>query len=424
VGAVGTVTADVPASCSDTTSCVPVAGTVKVEAHVQVAGGRVASVKAAAGSGLDPVSEVLYYHRDMQGSVVATTYRTGGWNGYMGARYRYTPYGQLDRVESVSALSDSELGYTGGLRLGYTAGVAQQGNLVLLGARVYHAELKRWLVPDTVDGRRYTYTGGDPVNFVDPSGRMQFPSIGMAEMYYRLFYDFGGTGSQFNIMVGSSGFEGRVANQTYLVGLQAYADGLNSEPPIYLEGTNWRPFGKDNGFLVADLGNTVVSLAEDAGIPLAEFTMDELVVNTGRPLRERPELPGAPVADMIVFSISDRIVTWQDKNGWPAAQYGASTGPHGKGPLQVGRYRASHLQERKKLGMVCGRVISTSVGFSVDLTLLFPTDCDLLRIHSREGFGTLGCIGIVCGDAQRFRDALGNYFGAGGQSTIIVWVLP
>lgn len=155
VGKVATVTATVPASCWDSASCVAVAGTVKVAAHVQVAGGRVATINAAAGSGRDPVSSVLYYHRDMQGSVVATTYRAGANNGAMGARYRYTPYGQLDRVENVSAFTDSELGYTGGLRLGYTAGVAQQGNLVLLGARVYHAELKRWLVPDTVDARRY-----------------------------------------------------------------------------------------------------------------------------------------------------------------------------------------------------------------------------------------------------------------------------
>jgi RHS repeat-associated protein len=182
VGAVATVTGTVAVSCTgiDTvlipaaSRCVAVVGTEKVSAHVQVAGGRVASIRAAAGTGveLDPVTEVLYYHRDMQGSVVATTYRSGGQNGFLGAKYRYTPYGALDRTENVTATTDSELGYTGGLRLGYAAGVAQQGNLVLLGARVYHAELKRWLVPDTVDGRRYTYAGGDPVNFVDPSGRM------------------------------------------------------------------------------------------------------------------------------------------------------------------------------------------------------------------------------------------------------------
>jgi RHS repeat-associated protein len=180
VGSVGTVTATVAASCLgiDTVRtaagyvCSAAPGTVKVSAHVQVAGGRVASIRAAAGAGVDPVSEVLYYHRDMQGSVVATSYRYASMNGSPGARYRYTPYGQLDRAENVTALSDSELGYTGGLRLGYAAGAAQQGSLVLLGARVYHAELKRWLVPDTVDGRRYTYAGGDPVNFVDPGGRM------------------------------------------------------------------------------------------------------------------------------------------------------------------------------------------------------------------------------------------------------------
>jgi RHS repeat-associated protein len=168
VGQVATVTATVPASCWDSASCVAVAGTVKVAAHVQVGGSRVASITAAAGSGLDPISTALFYHRDLQGSVVATTLRGGA----LGARYRYTPYGQLDRAEGVSTATDSELGYRGGLRLRYVAGAAQQGNLVLLGARVYHAELKRWLVPDTVDARRYTYAGGDPVNFVDPGGRM------------------------------------------------------------------------------------------------------------------------------------------------------------------------------------------------------------------------------------------------------------
>jgi RHS repeat-associated protein len=186
VGSVGTVTADVAVGCKGidvdlvtlADRCSPLTGTVKVAAHVQVAGGRVASINAAAGTGQDPVASVLYYHRDLQGSVVATTTRSGGLSGAMGARYRYTPYGQLDRTENVTALSDSELGYTGGLRLGYVAGAAQQGSLLLLGARVYHAELKRWLVPDTVDGRRYTYAGGDPVNFVDPSGRAANAIVG------------------------------------------------------------------------------------------------------------------------------------------------------------------------------------------------------------------------------------------------------
>jgi RHS repeat-associated protein len=133
-------------------------------------------VRAAAGTGLDPIANVLYYHRDYQGSVVGTSLRSGGVDGVTGAGYRYTPYGQLDRATNVTAASDSELGYTNGLRLLWKAGTApalpQTPGLVLLGARVYHAELKRWLQPDTVDALRYTYTGGDPVNFIDPSGRM------------------------------------------------------------------------------------------------------------------------------------------------------------------------------------------------------------------------------------------------------------
>jgi RHS repeat-associated protein len=132
-------------------------------------------VRAAAGTGLDPIANVLYYHRDYQGSVVGTSLRSGGVDGVTGAGYRYTPYGQLDRATNVTAASDSELGYTNGLRLLWKAGTApalpQTPGLVLLGARVYHAELKRWLQPDTVDALRYTYTGGDPVNFIDPSGR-------------------------------------------------------------------------------------------------------------------------------------------------------------------------------------------------------------------------------------------------------------
>lgn len=48
----------------------------------------------------------------------------------------------------------------------------RQGDLVLLGARVYDAALKRWLQADTVDPLRYTYADGDPANRVDPSGQM------------------------------------------------------------------------------------------------------------------------------------------------------------------------------------------------------------------------------------------------------------
>ena len=87
----------------------------------------------------------------------------------------------------------------------------QPRGLLLLGARVYHAELKRWLQPDTVDGRRFTYTGGDPRNFTDPSGRMRVPA-GMAEMYYRLFVGDPSALGSWNLYQGGMVYDARVAN--------------------------------------------------------------------------------------------------------------------------------------------------------------------------------------------------------------------
>jgi hypothetical protein len=149
VGKMATVTATVSATCTGAASCVPTT-TPAVAVHLLLGGTRIATVKAPApASSAAAFAEVLYYHRDYQGSVIGTSRRGAGVDGLSGAQYRYTPYGQLDKVTGVSALTDSELGYTGGLRLGYVAGAVtslaapQAPGLVLLGARVYHPELKR-----------------------------------------------------------------------------------------------------------------------------------------------------------------------------------------------------------------------------------------------------------------------------------------
>jgi RHS repeat-associated protein len=114
-------------------------------------------------------SGVVYYHRDRRGDVVATTAN----GGVMGVSYRYLPSGQLDKVLDAngnplaSGSEDqavaSELGFIGGLKL--------SGGLIHLKARVYSPLIRRFLQPDTVDFRRYTYSHGDPLNFSDPSGR-------------------------------------------------------------------------------------------------------------------------------------------------------------------------------------------------------------------------------------------------------------
>ncbi len=52
--------------------------------------------------------------------------------------------------------------------------------LYKMGARYYEPELGRWTQqdPSGLDANAYTYVGGNPVNFVDPSGLGFFDCIG------------------------------------------------------------------------------------------------------------------------------------------------------------------------------------------------------------------------------------------------------
>jgi RHS repeat-associated protein len=144
-----------------TDPCVPTAGTAKVNVHVLLARTRVATVRTSPGQTTDQAfGSVLYYHRDRQGSVVATT-TTGG---VVGVQYRYGPYGEFDKATGNETVAGSDLGYTGGLRL--------TGGLIDLRARVYDPSFRRFLQADIVDPLRYTYTNGDPTNYVDPSGHL------------------------------------------------------------------------------------------------------------------------------------------------------------------------------------------------------------------------------------------------------------
>lgn len=150
VGEHATVRGTLPPSCTEpSTTCQVDPATVVVDAHVLLRSTRIASVST---------SRTLFYYRDHLGSVVATS--LGG--GHLGAQYRYTPYGKLDRTLGENVATASELGFTGGLKL--------SGDLLHLRARVYHPRLKRFLSADVIDLYRYTYTLGDPVNLVDPSG--------------------------------------------------------------------------------------------------------------------------------------------------------------------------------------------------------------------------------------------------------------
>jgi RHS repeat-associated protein len=130
-------------------------GVVEMDAHVVFAGTRIASVKP---------SRTLYCYRSRLGSVVATSLA----GGQLGAQYRYTPYGAVDVAVGETPATASELGYTNALRL--------TGDLLYLKTRVYDAQARVFIQPDSVDRLRYAYVSGDPVNFADPSGLMAMRS--------------------------------------------------------------------------------------------------------------------------------------------------------------------------------------------------------------------------------------------------------
>lgn len=148
-----TVAATVLAGCTGP-GCAVDQGSVSVDVHLSVGAMRVASVRVQGGS----TGRVLYYHRDHQGSVAATS--LGG--GVAGAGYRYGPWGDLRAAQGDTGDAASELGFADSIRL--------SGTLLVMGVRVYDTQLRQFLQPDPLDPMTYTYVRGDPVNWIDPSG--------------------------------------------------------------------------------------------------------------------------------------------------------------------------------------------------------------------------------------------------------------
>ena len=110
---------------------------------------------------------------DHLGSVVAVV------DVATGTVVREVTYDSWGRIVSESGDAGFQpFGFAGGL---YDADTG----LVRFGARDYDPEMGRWLAKDPIDfagqsSNLYTYVNGDPVNFVDPSGRILQIFIGPA----------------------------------------------------------------------------------------------------------------------------------------------------------------------------------------------------------------------------------------------------
>jgi RHS repeat-associated protein len=163
VGDLATVTATLPPGCQ-WGGCTVDASTIRVDGHVTLSATRIASVQSTSSA----VGRTLYYYRDRQGSVIATSFGGGG----LGVRLRYSPYGLLEKVDGAAAGDPQCRASPGCPELGYTGALRLSGARVYLQTRVYDPEIRQFITADSVDAVRYGYVRGDPANHVDPDGRM------------------------------------------------------------------------------------------------------------------------------------------------------------------------------------------------------------------------------------------------------------
>jgi len=112
-----------------------------------------------------------YYLRDSIGTVTGLTDASGNRQ----ASYSYDPYGQLT-ASSGNAAAGNPFRFAGGYQ--------DPTGLYHYGQRYYDPALGRWTQQDNLShlgdlnqADRYTYTGGDPVNNIDPGGFCVFCSI-------------------------------------------------------------------------------------------------------------------------------------------------------------------------------------------------------------------------------------------------------
>ena len=123
-------------------------------------------------SRITPSGAAHYYHYDTIGSTVALSDAAGNVTD----SYAYDPFGQ---VLNAQGTLNNPFKYVGQF------GVMQEGNgLQFMRARYYEAGVGRFLNKDPLPGNnvnaqshnKYAYALNDPVNLIDPEGRLALPT--------------------------------------------------------------------------------------------------------------------------------------------------------------------------------------------------------------------------------------------------------
>jgi len=108
----------------------------------------------------------LYLIRDLRGSVRAVVAPDDESGSALRQRIDYGPFGQMILCSGTSPTEERFAGHPVGEDLGDFS------------ARLYDARLRTFLQPDRAHQSHnpYSYAGGDPVNFIDPSGNWAIPA--------------------------------------------------------------------------------------------------------------------------------------------------------------------------------------------------------------------------------------------------------
>jgi RHS repeat-associated protein len=113
-----------------------------------------------------PLNKV-FYTKDHLGSVRELV----NGNGTLQTRYDYDLWGGRTKITGTV---ESEVGYTGHHHHG-------KSGLVLTWYRAYDPVTGRWLSPDPIGEaggiNLYGYVGNNPINWVDPDGRIALPAV-------------------------------------------------------------------------------------------------------------------------------------------------------------------------------------------------------------------------------------------------------
>lgn len=173
-------------------------------------GGTLVSERTTAGD--------FYYYFDGLGSVIGLVDPAGNQR----AAYTYDPYGA----------NATAIGVNGPLPANpwrYTSGYQDPSGLYKIGARYYDPALGRWTQQDSIvqlgnpgNGNRYIYTGSDPVNYIDPSGRI-VQSLKVSGCYgvcgeVGFEFDFGDDLPHFTVGVGGGPEIGADVSTTFAPG--------------------------------------------------------------------------------------------------------------------------------------------------------------------------------------------------------------